>query len=114
MTAPHPGQRGGDRQHGIQYFRAELLISFVESIVTNILLLSAGRGVCVLFGSGPETLKFTLETIPKFVWSFSVMALNTMISTYLYSTKRSKHAITINVLVPTAAAYIGCCFPAKT
>lgn len=80
------------------YFRAGLLISFVGSIVINILLLFVGRGVCVLFGSDPETLEFTLEAMPKFAWGFSVTALNTMISTYLYSTKRSKQAITINVL----------------
>lgn len=80
------------------YFHAGLIISFVGSILVNILLLISGRGVCMLFGADTATLEFTVQAMPQFAWGFSVTALNTIISTYLYSTKRSKQAITINVL----------------
>ena len=36
--------------------------------------------------------------MPKYAWGFSIMALNTIISAYLYSTKRSKQAIIMNIL----------------
>ena len=54
--------------------------------------------MCVLFGADPGTLKFTVQSMPKYAWGFSVMALNTIISAYLYSTKRSVQAIIMNVL----------------
>ncbi len=80
------------------YFRAGLIINFVGSVVIYILLLFAGEPVCVLFGADPQTLKFTVESMPKYAWGFSVMALNTIISAYLYSTKRSVQAIIMNLL----------------
>ena len=54
--------------------------------------------MCVLFGADPGTLKFTVQSMPKYAWGFSVMALNTIIAAYLYSTKRSVQAIIMNVL----------------
>ena len=80
------------------YFRSGLTINFVGSVIIYILLLFAGEPVCVLFGADPETLKFTVQSMPKYAWGFSVMALNTIISAYLYSTKRSVQAIIMNVL----------------
>ena len=80
------------------YFRSGLIINFVGSVIIYILLLFAGEPVCVLFGADPETLKFTVQSMPKYAWGFSVMALNTIISAYLYSTKRSVQAIIMNVL----------------
>ena len=80
------------------YFRSGLIINFVGSVIIYILLLFAGEPVCVMFGADPETLKFTVQSMPKYAWGFSVMALNTIISAYLYSTKRSVQAIIMNVL----------------
>ncbi len=80
------------------YFRSGLIINFTGSVIIYILLLFAGEPVCVLFGADPETLKFTVQSMPKYAWGFSVMALNTIISAYLYSTKRSVQAIIMNVL----------------
>ena len=80
------------------YFRSGLTINFVGSVIIYILLLFAGEPVCVLFGADPGTLKFTVQSMPKYAWGFSVMALNTIISAYLYSTKRSVQAIIMNVL----------------
>ena len=80
------------------YFRSGLIINFVGSVIIYIVLLFTGGPVCMLFGADPETLKFTVESMPKYAWGFSVMALNTIISAYLYSTKRSVQAIIMNVL----------------
>lgn len=80
------------------YFRAGMLINFIGSVVIFILLLFVGAPVCRLFGADPATLSFTLEKMPAYAWGFSVMALNSIISAYLYSTKRSKQAIIMNVL----------------
>lgn len=80
------------------YFRAGLIINFVGSVIIYILLFFVGGPVCRLFGADTQTLDYTVLSMPKYAWGFSVMALNTIISAYLYSTKRSTQAIIMNVL----------------
>lgn len=80
------------------YFRAGLIINFVGSVIIYALLFFVGTPICRMFGADEKTLAFTLASMPKYAWGFSVMALNTMISAYLYSTKRSRQAIIMNIL----------------
>lgn len=80
------------------YFRAGLLINFIGSVIIYILLFFVGGPICTMFGADRQTLDFTVQSMPLYAWGFSVMALNTIISSYLYSTKRSAQAIIINVL----------------
>lgn len=90
---------GAGNENDLKYFfRAGLIINFVGSVLIYIALLFVGGPVCKLFGADAETLRFTVESMPLYAWGFSVMALNTIISAYLYSTKRSAHAIVINLL----------------
>lgn len=80
------------------YFRAGMLISLIGSAAITALLCLCGGGICAMFGTDAETLSFTVAALPQYAWGFVLMALNTMISSYLYSTKRSKQAILINAL----------------
>ena len=80
------------------YLRAGMIINFIGSVLIYILLLFVGGPVCTMFGADPVTLDYTVASMPKYAWGFSVMALNTIISAYLYSTKRSTQAIVMNVL----------------
>lgn len=80
------------------YFRAGLIINFVGSALINCLLLVFGESICLLFGADAGTLAYAMETMPIYALGFLVMAFNTMISSYLYSTKRTKQADIINVL----------------
>ena len=80
------------------YFHAGLIINFVGSLVINVLLFFFGEHVCLLFGADEDTLAYTAQTMPIYALGFLFMAFNTMISSYLYSTKRSKQADIINVL----------------
>ena len=78
------------------YFRTGILINFVGSVVITALILLFSRPICVLFGTDPTTLEYTLTVMPRYSWGFIVMAFNVMISAYLYSTERSAQAIAIN------------------
>lgn len=78
------------------YFRTGILINFVGSVVITALILLFNRPICVLFGTDPTTLEYTLTVMPRYSWGFIVMAFNVMISAYLYSTERSAQAIAIN------------------
>lgn len=80
------------------YFRAGTIISLAGSLIINALLLVFGRPVCALFGADPATLDFTLQVMPLYSWGFVAVGVTTNISSYLYSTKRSRAADIISVL----------------
>lgn len=80
------------------YFRAGIIINLCGSILITVALLFVGNGICALFGADADTLAFTVKYMPWYAWGFLFLAPNTMISSYLYSTKRTKEALVLNVL----------------
>ncbi|MDR2202447.1 MAG: MATE family efflux transporter [Clostridiales bacterium] len=74
------------------YFRSGLLINLSAGLAVYAFLLAAGQYVYPLFNSDPELLKTAVAALPKFGWSFLFVALNLMIGSYLYSTKRTAQA----------------------
>ncbi len=80
------------------YFRVSLLIAFVGSLLLYLLFLIVSPNICRLFGLDAETLAFTVQKLPKYAINFVFMSLNTILSAYLYSTKRTGAAVTLNLL----------------
>lgn len=54
--------------------------------------------LCKLFGASGETLAFTASHMWEYCWGFIVGSINTMMSAYFYSTKRSGQAIALNIV----------------
>lgn len=54
--------------------------------------------LCKLFGADGETLEFTVAHMWEYCWGFIVGSINTMMSAYFYSTKRSEQAIALNIV----------------
>lgn len=80
------------------YFRAGLIINFLGALAVNGLLLAIGGKICGLFGATGEALAYTVRVLPFYAWGFIVTALNTIVSAYLFSTKRTAQALVVNVL----------------
>ena len=80
------------------YFRAGSIINLVGSLIINGALMVVGGAVCALFGADAATLAYTVRVMPLYSWGFVVVRLTTNISSYLYSTKRSREADVISVL----------------
>ena len=80
------------------YFKAGLNISFWGSAAVTIVSVLLSREICVLFGADAVTQEYVLKVLPQFAVGFIAMALNVMISSYLYSTERSSLASSISVL----------------
>lgn len=80
------------------YFRAGTMINFFGSLIVNGLLFVIGGAVCALFGADPATLEFTVRVMPLYSWGFVAVGITTNISSYLYSTKRSRQADVISIL----------------
>lgn len=56
------------------------------------------HALCGLFGADAATVEFTALHMWEYCWGFVVGSVNTMISAYLYSTKRSGQAIALNLV----------------
>lgn len=79
------------------YFRLGIRLNIVISIVIYVLVSLFGRHICALFNPDPMLADIASSALPKFAWAFILIALNLMISSYMYSTKRTIQAVIIAV-----------------
>jgi len=92
------------------YFRAGIVICLAGSGLIVLLAILLDRPICTMFGAEGQTLEYTVKYLPQYAWAFIVSGINTLISAYLYSTKRSTYAIVLNVarsLVLNTAVILG-------
>ncbi|MGN0515836.1 MATE family efflux transporter [Eubacterium sp.] len=80
------------------YYRAGQLISIIGSALCVAVYVIFPHFLCKLFGADGETLDFTAIHMWEYCWGFIVGSINTMLSAYFYSTKRSGQAIALNIV----------------
>lgn len=80
------------------YYRAGQLISIIGSTLCVAVYVIFPHVLCKLFGADAVTLDFTAAHMWEYCWGFIVGSINTLLSAYFYSTKRSGQAITLNVV----------------
>lgn len=80
------------------YFRSGVLIAGLGSLGVFLLLILVGREACSLFVSDPVIMDYTVKHLPAFSAGFIFMALNVLVTAYLYSTECANKAIIINIL----------------
>ena len=109
---PLLGETYGDQNtDDLHYYRKKAaIIDVIGSVAVYVIVIFIIKYICKLFATDDETTAFTSGVIASFGWGFIVMSLNTLISTYLYSTKRTIQALIVNVLrsfvFNTAAAFL--------
>ena len=80
------------------YYRAGQIISIVGSVLCVAIYVIFPHFLCKLFGTDGETLEFTAVHMWEYCWGFIIGSINTLLSAYFYSTKRSGQAIVLNVI----------------
>lgn len=80
------------------YFRSSCLIGVIGSAVVYVALLLTSSLFSRLFVSDQAIIDYVVKVIPAYASGFLIIPLNTLISTYLYSTKRTTQAIVLNTL----------------
>lgn len=80
------------------YYRAGQIISVVGSTACVAVYIAFPHVLCGLFGADAETIDFAALHIWEYCWGFIVGSINTIISAYFYSTKRSVLAIILNTV----------------
>lgn len=88
-------QRGDDLK---AFYRAGQIISMVGSALCVAIYVLFPHALCGLFGADAITIDFTALHMWEYCWGFVVGSVNTMISAYFYSTKRSGQAIALNIV----------------
>lgn len=80
------------------FFRAGMWISVIGSALCVAVYVLFPHPLCALFGADPEIIDFTSAHMWEYCWGFVVGSMNTLISAYFYSTKRSAQAIALNLV----------------
>lgn len=80
------------------YYRVGQMISVIGSVLCVAVYVLFPHVLCQLFGATGETLEFTSAHMWEYCWGFIVGSVNTMLSAYFYSTKRSGQAIALNIV----------------
>lgn len=92
---------GAKKEQDLQYyFRSGIIICIVGSISTlaiGVYLILKTHLLSLWFGASGEMLIYTIKYLLPVVWACIIAGINTLISVYLYSTKRSVYAIVLNV-----------------
>ena len=73
------------------------IISYLSSFTMSVFF-GASEGMQPLFGANAETIRFTEIHMWEYCWGFVIGSINTMLSAYFYSTKRSGQAIALNTV----------------
>ena len=80
------------------YFHAGLIISFIGAVVLSALILYFWNPILTLFDVDEATRISAVFALPRYMSVFIFQSLIVIITSYLYSTTRTKQALTINVL----------------
>lgn len=90
---------GAKESENLRYYhRAGQLISVIGSAICVAIYVLFPHFLCKLFGANAETISFTELHMWKYCWGFVIGSINTMLSAYFYSTKRSGQAIALNTV----------------
>lgn len=79
------------------YYKAGWYISLIGSALCVVIYVLFATPLCKLFGADPNTTHFTVVHMWEYCWGFVVASINTLLSAYFFSTKRSIQAIILNV-----------------
>lgn len=90
---------GESKEEDLAYFlKWGLIIGFAGSVIILTVLFAVCQSIYALFDAENTTLELAIRATYVFSWGYLVQSLNTIIVSYLYSTTRTKYAVTINVL----------------
>ncbi len=106
------GQSFGAREEANlrYYLRSGLIICIIGSAICVLGADLFAKPISLLFGAEPWMLREIVRCMPQYSWAFVLASVNTLISSYLYSTKNTKSAIFLNILrsfVVSALSIIG-------
>ena len=88
----------GDRESLQYYLRRGLIICLIGSAICVLCADVFAGPIALLFGGDAQITQGVVRCMPQYMWAFLLVGVNTLLSSYLYSTKRTKSAIFMNIM----------------
>ena len=79
------------------YFKSGQIMAFVGGVGIFLLTFFIGKPLCAFFGAEAASIPIVCDALPKYCLNYVFAASTAVIASYLFSTKRTQYAITINV-----------------
>lgn len=79
------------------YFRSGQILAFMGGALMFASTFFLGKPLCYIYGADAGAAHIVYSSLPKYCLNFVFAALTSVIATYLYSTKRTRYAIPINI-----------------
>lgn len=79
------------------YFHSGLKLSVIGGLIAFAITFFIGRPVSVLFGADEAAYEIIINALPKYCISYVFAASSVVISSYLFSTKRTQYALCLNI-----------------
>ncbi|UWP59851.1 MATE family efflux transporter [Ruminococcus gauvreauii] len=89
---------GAKDEKSLRYFlRSGIAMSAIGGLVIFAATFLIGKPVSLLFGANPAAIEVVSNILPKYCLNFVFAAISAVLASYLFSTKRTNYAITLNV-----------------
>lgn len=79
------------------YFKSGQIMAFAGGAGIFLLTFFVGNPLCAFFGADAASVPIVCGALPKYCLNYVFAAATAVIASYLFSTKRTKYAITVNV-----------------
>lgn len=79
------------------YIKSGLIMSVLGGIGVFVITLFIGKPICFIFGADKAAIDIVIEALPKYCLNFIFAASSAVLASYLFSTKRTKYAVPLNV-----------------
>ncbi len=88
----------GEKDNLHYYLKRGLMICLIGSAICIIGTIVFARPIALLFGGDEQIVQGVARCMPQHSWAYVLVGVNTLISSYFYSTKKTKSAIFINIM----------------
>ena len=72
-----------------------MIVSLIGSAVVYAAIMLLDKPICRMFGADAAATELAVSAIPQYCWAFLFASVNTVLSAYLYSTKRTKESVAV-------------------
>lgn len=79
------------------YIKSGIIMSVVGGLLVFGVTFVIGKPVCTIFGADPSAVDIVIDAMPKYCLNFVFATTSVVIASYLFSTKRTKYAVILNV-----------------
>ena len=79
------------------YINSGMMMSVIGGIVLFGTTFFLGKPICAIFGADEAAIGIVVDALPKYCLNFVFATSSAVIASYLFSTKRTKYAIPLNI-----------------